>query len=224
MFNRLPTCDGLKTPGPGGAASGTLAGMASEPTLIELLRRWRDGDADAAGALFDRFARRLTALARANLARQLAPRLDGDDVVQSAFRTFFRRAAGGDLHLDGDGHLWRLLVRITLLKARQKGRFHRAGVRSVDAEADGPEAWLAGAAGREPDPDDAAVLLDEIDAVLHGLPPLYAEILGLRLHGHDVTDVAARLNISRRTVQRALKLLQGRLLGRTPDLIDPGPA
>jgi DNA-directed RNA polymerase specialized sigma24 family protein len=66
-------------------------------------------------------------------------------------------------------------------------------------------------AARGPGPDDAAVFVDQIEAVLRGLPPLYAELLDLRLQGRTPTEIAPRLGVSRQTVHRALNLLQQRL-------------
>jgi RNA polymerase sigma-70 factor, ECF subfamily len=175
----------------------------------DLLRRLRTGDAGAAEAVFDTYARDLVRVAEQHLSRKLAGRVDGEDVVQSVFRTFFRRSAAGEFALDATDELWRLLLTITLRKARAKGRFHTAGVRDAGAEAG--DAALVEAAARGPGPDDAAALVDQIEAVLHGLPSLYAELLDLRLQGRTPTEIAPRLGVSRQTVHRALNLLQQRL-------------
>jgi RNA polymerase sigma-70 factor (ECF subfamily) len=176
----------------------------------ELLQRLRGGDAQAAEALFARYARELVRVAERHLSQKLAGRVDGEDVVQSVFRTFFRRSAAGEFRVDASDQLWRLLVTITLRKARAKGRFHTAAQRDAGAEAGG-DAGLFEAAAREPGPDDAAALVDQIEALLQGLPPLYARLLDLKLQGHTVVDVAAELGVSRQTVHRALNLLQERL-------------
>src|SRR5262245_10503455 len=98
--------------------------MDATPSSTELVARFRAGDPDAAGQLFTHYARRLAGIADQHLSRQVAVRADAEDVVQSAFRTFFRRCARGEFHFDGSSGLWRLLVKITLLKARAKGRHH----------------------------------------------------------------------------------------------------
>src|SRR6266508_262893 len=51
----------------------------------------------------------------------------------------------------------------------------------------------AEAAARDPGPEDAAALVDQIEVLLRDLPPVYAEVLGLRLEGHTVSDIAPRL-------------------------------
>src|ERR1700675_4538833 len=103
--------------------------------LPELIRRLRAGDPQAPDEVYVLFARRLTRIAEQHLSQKIAGRLDSDDVVQSVFRTFFRRSAEGEFRIDSSAQLWRLLVKITLLKARAKGRHHTAGLRDAGAEA-----------------------------------------------------------------------------------------
>lgn len=185
----------------------------SEPTsLTDLVQRHRQGDPDAASELFAYFAERLSRLAEQHLSRKLAGRVDGDDVVQSVFRTFFRRSARGDFKIDSSAQLWQLLVKITITKARAQGRYHTAATRDVAAEQRGAdEDWLIATVDRDPGPEDAVMLMDEIEALLKGLPSLYCQVLEMRLQGHSVAEVAAQLGVSRQTVYRALELLQHRL-------------
>ena len=68
------------------------------------------------------YAQRLSRLAEQFIARGLGGRIEGDDVVQSVFRTFFRRCAGGEFQIDSSAQLWQLLVKITMTKARAQGR------------------------------------------------------------------------------------------------------
>ena len=130
---------------------------------------------------------------------QLAGRVDGEDVVQSVFRTFFRRTADGEFRLDGSAQLWRLLVRITLRKARATGRVTRPTRRRLEAAGDD---WLLEAVAHDPGPAEAAALVDQIEASLHGLPPSTAgswtSAAGARRHGDR-----RHAGLSRRTVHRA---------------------
>ncbi len=73
----------------------------------ELLDRYRHGDDVAADALYQRYADRLLTLARSRLSRQLARRIDAEDVVQSAYRSFFIHARHGEFTADCEGDLWR---------------------------------------------------------------------------------------------------------------------
>jgi len=167
--------------------------------------------AEADGLLFRRYAQRLSRLAEQHLSRKLAARVDGDDVVQSVFRTFFRRNAAGEFRIDSSAELWRLLVQITLRKARAEARGHTAEKRNVGAEAADGDAWLAAAMSREPGPAEAVALVDQIERLLRGFPTEYASVLDMRLEGHDVVAIAAKLSLSRRTIHRMLNLLQERM-------------
>ena len=180
--------------------------------LTELFHRHREGDPEAAGQIFDYFSRRLCPLAEQHLSQKLAGRVEGEDVVQSVFRTFFARSANGEFTIDSRAQLWQLLVKITVLKARQKGRHHTAEKRDARREQlISGEDWLVECVNREPGPEEAAVLVDQIETLLDGLPALYEQILEQRLQGFAVAEIAADRGGSRLTVYRALGLLQKRL-------------
>src|SRR5262245_102312 len=98
----------------------------SRSTSVEALRRWQQRAPAAAQHLYQRYVRELVRLADQHLSRKVARRADGEDVVQSAFRTFFRRSALGEFTIDNTNQLWQLLVTITVRKARAVARFHAA--------------------------------------------------------------------------------------------------
>src|SRR5437764_11933591 len=105
--------------------------MSEDETGDDLVKRWRGGDPLAVEQLYARYAQRLIRLADEYLSRQVARRLDGEDVVQSVFRTFFRRTKDGQFRIDSSTQLCHLLMRITICKARAKGREHTAAKRNV---------------------------------------------------------------------------------------------
>jgi RNA polymerase sigma factor (sigma-70 family) len=180
--------------------------------VADWIRRWSAGDPQAAELLFTRYAARLTHVAEQHLSRRVAAREGGEDVVQSVFRTFFRRSAEKQFQLDTSAQLWRLLVKITVLKVRTRSRYHAARKRNAAAEVR-PEddSWVAGALDRDPDPAAATELVDLMEALVRDMPPLYCRVLELRLQGTVPADVARELNISRNTVYRALDLFKQRL-------------
>lgn len=184
--------------------------MDGADRIAGLVKRWREGDPFAV-ELFAGYARRLSRLAEQHLSGRLRVRVDGEDVVQSVFRTFFRRCLAGEFRIDSSEQLWALLVTITLRKTWAKRRQHTAASRNAGAEVSDGEAWLRVAVARDPSPEEGAALVDEIEAVLEGLPEAYGRILALRLEGHSATEVAAELGVSRQTVHRILMLFQERL-------------
>src|SRR5689334_8029550 len=101
---------------------------------VELLRRVAAGDNQAATEVFEQYVERLTALARSRLSAKLAPRVDPEDIVQSAYRSFFVAAGRGQFELQRSGDLWRLLVEITLHKLYRTAQHHLAQQRAVSRE------------------------------------------------------------------------------------------
>ena len=76
----------------------SAGGSMTSGNSIELLNRWREGDERAARALFQNYTARLIALVRSHLSEKLSRRLDPEDVVQSAYRSFLSaREMGGTL-------------------------------------------------------------------------------------------------------------------------------
>ena len=77
---------------------------------------------------------RLIALARGRLSSKLTKRVDPEDVVQSAYRSFFAGVRDGRYDPQRGGDLWRLLVVITLHKLSHQLRRNLSAKRSVDRE------------------------------------------------------------------------------------------
>ncbi len=195
--------------------------MTDTPSA-ELLARYRGRhDEAAAEELFRRYSGRLTALARSRLSSALARRVDAEDVVQSAYRSFFLLARAGDVVLRENGDLWRLLVRITLRKVYRSARRHRADCRSVGREHPRADETEALALSREPTPADAAVLIDELRAALAPLDALQRRTVEMRLQGHEVEAIAAEVGRSARTVRRTLAAFGAELERRLSDTPSP---
>jgi RNA polymerase sigma-70 factor (ECF subfamily) len=188
--------------------------MPEQGPLTGLLQRHRAGDADATRQLFEHYAQRLARLARQHLSSRIQPRADGEDVVQSVFRTFFLRDSQGQFDIRDSLQLWQLLVTITLRKARKTWRRHTAEIRDSRRERtlpDGEEDWLFASLARGPTAVEAIVLADEINSLLDGLSADHARLLELRLAGSTPTEAAAEMGISRQAVHRLLHTLQQRL-------------
>ncbi|MCA9156418.1 MAG: sigma-70 family RNA polymerase sigma factor [Planctomycetales bacterium] len=172
-----------------------------------LLSRFRRGEEDAATALYLRYARRLARLAERQTGSQLATRFDPEDVVQSVFRTFFRRAAQGHYQIPEGDELWKLLLVIALNKVRAWGEFHRAAKRNVDQT--GPLADV----DTETGDDERALrtLRMTIDDLLGKMPESQREMIALRIEGCEVNEIAERTQRSKRSVERTLQAFRERL-------------
>jgi RNA polymerase sigma factor (sigma-70 family) len=182
----------------------------------DLIRRWREGDQPAAGELFRRYADRLIALARGRLSAKLARSVDPEDIVQSAYRSFFADTREGRYSLERGGDLWQLLVTITLHKLQHRVERSQAQKRAVEQEQHfGSEDSLLGLQPHllrcEPSPAEAIALADEMEQLMGRLDSACRRILELRLQGHNLAEVATQTDCSVRSVQRALERIKQQL-------------
>jgi DNA-directed RNA polymerase specialized sigma24 family protein len=164
----------------------------------ELLNAWRQGDQQAAELLVRRYMVRLTAMARSRLSRKLARRLDAEDAVLSAWRSFFVAAGDGRVTVPEDDNLWPLLVTLTLRKLARQAARHTAQRRSVDEEQnfDREQSWQT-VLSREPSPDEAALVADELESLMASLDRPDRELLSRRLQGQSVAAIAAATNAAK---------------------------
>jgi len=157
--------------------------------------------------LFERYAHRLVALASARLDARLRSKVDAEDVVQSALRTFCRRAAKGELRTTHEGGLWALLVRITLCKCHAQADHFFAACRDVrreDATGETARTGPAEVCAPEPTPDEAVALLELLERVREGLgTQRKRQVLDLTLEGHTVPEISERIGYYERGVERA---------------------
>lgn len=186
-----------------------------------LVRQARDGNETAALRIYERYAERMLALARAKASPALAQREAPEDIVQSAFGSFFRGLSKGGYHVPHGRDLWSLLVVITLNKVRAKGAFHRAAKRDVRATVG--EEQLRHATG----PDSASDLELLVEEAMSRLPEHARRMIVMRIQGHDLAAIAEATDRSYRTVERVLhgfRELLGTMLAeesrRSPEMVD----
>jgi DNA-directed RNA polymerase specialized sigma24 family protein len=180
------------------------------------LAHLKAGDAAAAEPLWKRYFARLVELAQQHLARHVRGASDGEDVAAAAFASFCAGVQAGRFpHLADRNDLWRLLLTITLRRARSLARHETAGKRDRRRMASGadlfdlPDADLDRLAGDGPDPALAAEVADQLRYLL--------DVLGgddLRcvardvLAGYTAVEISARLGCGLRTVERRLQRIR----------------
>lgn len=173
-----------------------------------LIEQFRAGDEIAANELFRRYVGRLTVFARSRLSPRIRRRVDPEDVVLSAYRSFFLRARDGNVLLRRSGDLWRLLVAITLNKLRHQVARHRAGKRSVERDLSLDEAVNQADVRPRPSALEAMVIAEELEEVMGQLAPFKRQVLELRLLDESIPAIAVKTSRCERTVRRALAELQ----------------
>jgi RNA polymerase sigma-70 factor (ECF subfamily) len=190
--------------------------MADAETFARLMTRLRSGEDAAAREVFERFAGRLVALTRRRFNRLLARKVDPEDVVQSAYKSFFVRHRAGTLDVGGWDGLWNLLMLITLRKCADRVEYFRADRRDATREAsgpaggDGPVAWLV-ALDREPRPEEAAILAETVEQLFRDVSGHERPILELSLQGYTAPEISVQLGRAERSVRRLRERIRKRL-------------
>ena len=197
---------------------------ASHPSITRWIADLKRGDDSAATALWGRYFDRLVRLAQAKLGPAHRRVADEEDVALSVFRCLCDGAARGQFtHLTDRDDLWRLLATLTLHKVIDQKR--RAGVQkrgggdvrgeSVfgDAEGVGLDQCLAD----EPTPESLAILAEEHERLLAALgDDTLRTIALLKLEGFTNEEIAERLGVTCRSVERKLQRIRDRWIGAVP--------
>jgi RNA polymerase sigma-70 factor (ECF subfamily) len=176
-----------------------------------LLRRVQGGQPDASMQLYLRYAERLHALVVSQSSPDLARRVDAEDIVQSVFRTFFRRAVHGQYNVPDGEDLWKLLLVIALNKVRAAGAHHRAAKRDMRQTVGGAAFDRAMESELGHDESALSILKMVIDELLEGMPAANRRMIELRIEGYEVAEITERVQRSKRTVERVLQGFRSRL-------------
>src|SRR5262249_13688706 len=115
-----------------------MGDMGSDGSVTRMIQLLRAGDAAerdlAARLIWRRYFRDLLELARNNLNRRIRRREDEEDVLVSMYKSFCLRQQRGEFDLSGRDALWRLLVTITLRKARNAAKRQMRDRRDIARE------------------------------------------------------------------------------------------
>ena len=183
--------------------------------------RLRTDEDAAARDVFHRYARRLLALTRRQFEKRLAHRIDPEDVVQSAFKSFFVRHRDGKFQVSTWNNLWGLLTVITLRKCADRVEYLQAGRRDVRREVAAPggevQPWEV-APGREPSAHEATVLAETVERLFRTVDEDVRPVLELSLQGYSAAEIGLRLGRALRTVHRLRERIQKHLVRLQADV------
>ncbi len=183
--------------------------MSASDSVASWILRLKAGDPVAAERLWERYFCQMVGLARRQLRPGLRRAADEEDVALSAFNSFCRGLERGRFpRLDDRDNLWRLLAVLTARKAghlvRRETAQKRGGPAAARADAD-----VALLIGREPTPEDAALMAEECRRRLDQLGDDTLRAVALaRMEGLTTEEIAARLGCVARTVERKLELIR----------------
>jgi RNA polymerase sigma-70 factor (ECF subfamily) len=191
------------------------------PDLIERLER---GDALAWQQFCEGCSPDLLRFVAQRFAPCLSARADPEDVVQSIFRTMYRRFTEGKFKVEDSAHLFGLLFKIAARKTARRANFETADRRDCRRES-GSGPLDSGRTEVPLDPVDsrptpaeqvaAADLEEEFRKAVESLQGRPREVVELTLAGKSTAETAQALHISARMVrkylQKATDLLEHKL-------------
>jgi RNA polymerase sigma factor (sigma-70 family) len=191
--------------------------MAHHGSVTRLIGELRSHDPAvrdvAARLIWQRYFHALLELARSNLDKRVRRRTDEEDVAQSMFKSFCSRQQRGEFDLAGRDELWRLLVTITLRKARNAASAHRRKKRDVAREQTMPTGdrstpgeWiLEEMDSAAPTPEEAMVLNEALERRLQALEnPELRQISLWRLEGYTNREISEKFCCTERSIERKL--------------------
>ena len=171
--------------------------------MSDTTKRWvqgfRDGNPELIEEFWNVYEIRLKRLAERNLGQQIRRRVASEDVVQSAFRTFLRRAHQDEFQLTDRKSLLALLCTITLNKIREKVRYHGRQKRGLDQERYLDA--IADLSGKETTPDEVAAFR-EVEEMISTFSEDEQLIIHLKLENYTNQEIAKKIQCSERTVRR----------------------
>lgn len=196
---------------------------ASTASDLTLVRRLRNGEGDAASDLYLRYADRLHRLARKQTSAELARRVEPEEIVQSVFRTFFRRVSTGVYSVPEGKELWGLFLVIALNKIRHAAVYHRAARRDIrrTTSADDLAASAYILEDQVADSTALTVLQLVIDDITSKLAEVKREMIRLRIEGFEIEEIAQRTGRSSRSVERTLQEFRQALSAKLQDPDEP---
>ena len=153
----------------------------------DLVSDYQAGSESAARDLFDKYCERLMKLAKRRIGQRMASRFDPEDVIQSAFRTFFTRVKNDEFTFEAEDDLFKLLVRLTVRKTLRRIEHHSAAKRNPNLEAaqrtDDVEPFSL-VASHTVTPDMEVALIDEFQDFIGNLPELDRKVIELKIQGY----------------------------------------
>jgi RNA polymerase sigma-70 factor (ECF subfamily) len=189
--------------------------MESTDSFADLVRRLKTGDDALANELFQRYARRLIGLARTHLDAKLRQKVDPEDVVQSVYKSFFRRLEADQVEMVDWESLWYFLTVMTLRKCAGQAEHFQAGKRDVRREiatetGDSKASWRD-VIDREPTPDEAVMLTETVEKTIRDFDPEDRDVIVLSLQGYSVREISLQLKRADRSVRRLRERVRKRL-------------
>lgn len=186
--------------------------MSESESIEELLKRLEEGDDDAANQIWQRCYPRLIAYASKKLKGVPLQMADEQDVVVSAFESFFKAAKQKRFpNLNDRDDLWRVLFKLTNWKAinLRRHELRRPVTReSATQPPDRSSAGLHNIPGRMSEEDFAAIMVELLEDKLGTLDDDLCKIAVAMLAGFKLPEIAELLSLTLSMVRRKVAIIR----------------
>jgi len=182
----------------------------SKEVFARLMERMRDGCPDAARELCERYSDHILRVVRRRLHQRLRTQFDSLDFTQAVWASFFTTAAQRCTFDDPDDLLG-FLAQLATNKVAETFRSRMlTDKRNLSREVPlGGDALEGGAApARQPTPSQELMARECWERLVAGQPEQYRQALELLRQGHSRQEIAERLHIHPKRLQRLLSQLE----------------
>ncbi|RMG38386.1 MAG: RNA polymerase sigma factor [Planctomycetota bacterium] len=174
-------------------------------TFVELMRRVRSGDEQAAQQLYERLGPYIDRIVARRLRARLLPGFDPEDFTQAAWASFFARP-----HLMERFTRPRSVVAFVSRMASNKlidqwRRRRRATARAAVTSIEQNQLQYTAVLDDGRTPSEIVATDEEVERCLAGMPEVQREICRLLVCGFTQEEVAERVGVSVRTVRRVVR-------------------
>ncbi len=191
--------------------------MHGEESITRWIDGLRNGDDAAVSKIWEAFFQRLTNIARQRLQAANRSVSDEEDIVLSAFKSFFAGIRKGRFpQLNDREDLWRLLFVITSRKVADQFAFQRREKRDARREVARPEFDADDSdhyddlfISNEPSPEFTAECADQLQSLLARLEHEDLQRIAiLKMEGFTNQEIATQTDRGLTTIERKLRTIR----------------
>jgi len=198
----------------------TATGSSTDSSVTQWLHALKEGDNESATQIWQRYFSGLATIAQKYLQASPKRMADEEDVVINAFQAFFNGVKHDTFRQLEDRHdLWQILVMLTsrtAIKQALRERRQKRGAGQVQTESaipgldsENPSLNINSVQGAVPTPDFVVMMVQQCDVLMKHLPDdTLRDIALLRFEGFSNQEIADRLVVHERTVERKLNLIR----------------
>ena len=183
------------------------------------MQQLQTGNQQAAQKIWEHYVQKLQTFARKRLPSQMRRVYDEEDVALSAFHSLCEGMVGGRFpDLADRENLWRLLLTITSRKIAIRQRYNHQDKRDItrvmtesgfSAGSSESSPGLDGLPIAEPTPEFAVEVAETCHLLLQSLSEdSLREIAQLKMEGYTNGEIADKLQVTRRTIERKVERIR----------------